>query len=365
MFEIRLVIGVIFSFALLSFHIWCLTILCRRKNLRSNRFNRLLLFLSLSDAFTGIEFICTVITRHFTIASDEDRKFLYLCNVLTNTMTGTLIFSIYQTLQICLQQLNATFVQKKRILNMMTSTASSVIGLGGIHVLSLIRFCIDSVTSPPPCNLLYTATMNFYFTGDFVSTLLMGLVIGCCGVIIIRLRRHNRIMKVKVLTDAQKAKHQTNDARMKKNMITLIVVIALTSMTTVPRQMCLYVYFLGYITTENLKTVLEILAITVLINPLCDPLVFLLRNEMLRKEFKCKCLRRRVGDINTPEATNFTAGTSIARETTLRESGESSKSPNSSLVKCQLRMSNTNIDKHAEKDLDLGVDLQQSLSTHI
>jgi hypothetical protein len=81
-------------------------ILVTTTKLTKSRFKTLVVFLSLSDAATGAEFLTHVVLNSFNYGQDS---ILYACLVLKHLIAGTVAFSLYQTLLICLDRLNATF----------------------------------------------------------------------------------------------------------------------------------------------------------------------------------------------------------------------------------------------------------------
>lgn len=130
--------GVICCIFVLIFNIWSLVILRKKKQIR--KFDRLVIALSVSDIFISLEYLYSLINDSFV-----DRSTLlyqYQSLITKHLIGGTYVFSLFQTVQICLEQLNATFFPKKRILKVLASKTASVICFTVCHLASLLRFIL-------------------------------------------------------------------------------------------------------------------------------------------------------------------------------------------------------------------------------
>lgn len=272
--------AVVFGFCSFLFHIWSLTVLCRFNNIRKNRFLCLVLNLSLSDAAASAEIIVFAILLSLGINE---------C-VFYHIVTGTLTFSLFQTFQICLYQLNATFVRKKRILQILTSKISSILGFVFTHVLTLAVYFVNvtftSHTLEPDC----TINLIFYYSIDIpiVALLFSISFITCVNIVRIKRRIENN---QEHMTEREKQKASKKRARIRQNMVTLSMVIMVTLIAYTPVEVYVLLYQIGFLVVSD-ETIMDYATVTVLVllNPLLDPVIYLIRMKIVRDKLRKICL---------------------------------------------------------------------------
>ena len=291
--------GLVASIFLLILHTFSLTILiCRRKTLGKNTFYRLVLYLSVSDACFGIEFIYSSLIYHF---SNHNWTYIYQDIIVTNLLGGTIVFSIFQTWQIYIEQLNATFAARKRHLTALTSTRTSGIGCIVCHLFTIFRIAADiskyKNTKPKADEISAAVNGVFYITVEFPGTLFLASNAILCILLLHRIRCQNKKIHQSngIITEQQHRQIKNNQLRIKQNMITLVILLFLAFISFAPRVM--FVSFM--LMTENTESAYWINIIhdtnfLLMVKPLFDPFVYILRIESVRNDVKrllCCCLK--------------------------------------------------------------------------
>ena len=105
----------------------------------------------------------------------------------------------------------------------------------------------------------------------------------------VRIKRHMR--KVVNLPSINKnLLYDLKSANLKRNIVTLVIIISLALIAYIPRELYLFIFHAsGLAHNESSIKAIEMLNTTVMINPLFDPVVYLIRMRVLRNELKCKC----------------------------------------------------------------------------
>ncbi|CAC5385129.1 unnamed protein product [Mytilus coruscus] len=279
------VIGLVIAIILLSFNGFSMYTLSRSKELKKKRILVLALCLSVSDSLIGLEFLYGSILN---LLKSNDTGYRYQCMVIRQFISGTIMASLLQTLIICLERINATFIIKQRILTALTSNISVAMCLLLPHVIALVRFGLDTLTGTFPCGVKYTAKLGFLYLHDIPAIFICCLIALSYGVVIFRITKKQKTIAVQVteLTGNQTEINWNKAFKMRQNMITLGIIIGLTFSSNLPRSvLVLYSYIVGgsdkamhYLWAAN--------NIFVLLNPLFDPFIYVLRIEKYREHLK-------------------------------------------------------------------------------
>ena len=105
--SVKTVIFLFISIGISILSISCLVVLAKEKKLKEKRFSTLTIFVSISDAATGL--LTAVITFHSILYSLTGSGFAPFCVITISLIVTTILFSLLQTLWICVERLIATF----------------------------------------------------------------------------------------------------------------------------------------------------------------------------------------------------------------------------------------------------------------
>lgn len=284
------IIGPVFlvcSFVCCVFNIFSLIILLRTIDLRKKQFYCLALYLSISDAVIGFETISFYFINQYT--EFTQLPLIITCTILKAFIAGTMIFSLVQVLMICFERLNATLqisnVNLKRI------TSNKAVGISFIitHLYTFTVPVVEFLQNGNPCDIKSTLLRFLIF--DFSVIILTVAIVTIYFLIIVRIVMQNKKMQafVEPLASKNNSEQDIKEStkRRKKNIITLgfIIIIALTS--TMPRFVTSGIaLYLG--NTAAITKSLEISNHFMLINPLMDPVIYILRIKEYRQRLRCK-----------------------------------------------------------------------------
>ena len=125
---------------------------------------------------------------------------------------------------ICLERLSSTFINKPRILHIVTSNICVVLCFVLINGFALLRFGLETLNGTFPCDQRYTATPSLLFSHDIPSLVILILVVLCYGVIMHRITKQRKTIGVQPVRNVS----ILVDNRMYKSVITLGAIIGLT-----------------------------------------------------------------------------------------------------------------------------------------
>ena len=285
--DAAILVGSIISGFLFVLH--CVSIYFTLTKLRKSRFFTLVLYLSISDSFVALEYIYLAILRTFNWEGDG---YLYQCMFVKQLLGGTVVSSLFQTAIIGIDRLNASFVPRKEILISLTSDRVVFISSFLLHLLSIIRFTTELRYEPYPCDVMYTLTPLIIYTLD-VSAITLVLII----VIMYWTTTYRVIFQMKTYNEQLQTTESSfsgleNRKKLRRNMITFGCIITLTLVSILPRSLvAFYIYIYGV--TEKTRAFIMIANSTLLIlNPLLDPIIYILRIRKFRNIIKaaiCIC----------------------------------------------------------------------------
>ncbi|CAC5364002.1 unnamed protein product [Mytilus coruscus] len=223
----------------------------------------------------------------------------YQCTILSHLTPGTILFSLLQTLFICLERLNATFAISNRILKQLTSNLSVGIGFIITHVYVLLRCIVELLDGegnsdkPKGCDPTYTFQKEFLLFNEIPNVVLVTVITSCYIAIIVRMvKQRKNLTEPEGLTDLQIKQNKKSALKMHRNVVTLSCIVVITLCAILPR--CIYgLYFQSRPDPyARVSSVHEAVNVILLLNPLFDPFVYILRMKEFRDRLKCHCFKR-------------------------------------------------------------------------
>lgn len=271
-------------------HCVCLSLLCSKSHLRQGQFIGLVMCLSISDIVTGIG-ACYTAFLGKTIYNTENRIH---CLLMFNFVgRGSMIFSIFQRVQICMEQLNATFVTKRTVLTALASYKATFVGLGVTFLSTIIWFIVDSFVLSTPCDRNYASSLEYFASRDIPGLILLSTIIGSYSVIVFRVMRHGQLQKRLRQHEGEKPRRNEHVRIMIRRMITLLIIVGFTVLSYLPRMLFVSSKVVSRDElTQSTFSVFTVLSLMAFINPLVDPFIYIFRLEKVREQFKPGCCRR-------------------------------------------------------------------------
>lgn len=272
---------------LLLFHGCSIYVSIISKELKKNHFLVLAMWLSLSDMTLGLEVIYHNIL-HFM--NSQSVAIQYQCMMITHLVFGTIMSAFIHVLLISVERLNATFVTKKGILTHLTSYKSVILCFILSHFIALFRFGMETIDGPKSCVSTNTASPEMLFSHDIPCLVIVVLIITCYGITVYRMINSNKIVP---LNATLSAKRMADAIRMRKNIVTLGLIMALALVVVLMR--CIAVTLLhldkgnGYYINDIVFKIFN--NVSLLLNPLLDPVIYVLRIKKYRDHLRCKCLK--------------------------------------------------------------------------
>ncbi|CAC5393681.1 unnamed protein product [Mytilus coruscus] len=272
-------------------HTCVIGIVVKSKNWSASRFLSLALFLSISDAAMMIETIWQAVVRGILTESNRG-SYHTQCIILYNMVSGTVTFSLLQTLFICFERLNATFTVSSLILRRLTSNVAVGVGFLTVHLYVLIRCLLDifaekNLGPPKGCDVTYTFQKGFFHFNATPQVLLVVLIAGCYMTIIVRIvKRKIKIFTIDGFTELQIEKKKKAVQKMRSNVITLSCIIGVSVCSILPRTVY-GLYIQNYpVSSEVTPTIATIVNSLLLLNPVCDPFIYIFRVRKLRESVR-------------------------------------------------------------------------------
>lgn len=291
------VLGLLLAAIIVVFHTCSLIISGTSKELTKSRFLQLALFLSLSDCALGLEIIYFHVLQYLKNGGDA---YLLQCMAITNIIGGTILSSLLQTLLICLERLHATYPIKLKILEALTGNKAVGICFASCHCFGLVRFGITTIGGPVPCDDKYTINPIMLFSNDLIVIILIITISVCYIVVIMRLLKQQKSIGLMLtgVSENQRSRANTSSLRMRKNALTLGMIIILTVIATLPRTITgMYSYAVGG--SEKAISVMWLTNNIMLVNPLVDPFIYIFRIKRCRDRLTCKRCGKTNDDIET------------------------------------------------------------------
>ncbi|VDI01540.1 Hypothetical predicted protein [Mytilus galloprovincialis] len=286
--------------AILLFHGCSMYVSTTSKELKKNRFLVLSMYLSLSDSALGLEFIYHNI---LVFMNSQGVTFQYQCLMIQHLAGGTIMSSLIQTLLICIERLNATFTIQKDILVFVCSNKGVLLYFILCHCIALLRFGIATVDGPVPCEPKNTATTILLFSHDIPCLCIVVAIVFCYGVVVYRMIRLQNFAQASSMTDSQVAKKKAKAIRTRKNVVTLGLIIAVSLVAVLPRSMLAFYFYMGNTSAITGTLIMIINNFFILLNPVLDPVIYVLRIKKYRQYLRCKCLKKNaVSDLTNSTA---------------------------------------------------------------
>lgn len=269
-------------------HVVSLCLLCSREKLRQSQFIRLVMCLSISDVVVGVG-ACYLATFGKSIYQPENQIH---CLFMTNFVgRGSMIFSIFQRTQICMEQLNATFVAKKKTLTALASYKRMFLGFGVTFLSTIVWFIVDCFVLDTPCDTGYAQSLEYFASRDVPGLLLLAIMAISYSVVF-RVMGDDKIQQRLAKACNQKPTRSEHTRKMVRRMLTLFIIVGSTIISYMPRM--LFVLSNLVSDQQNQGTFKTFAGLTLMgfIHPLVDPFVYVFRLENVREELKPACCRR-------------------------------------------------------------------------
>ena len=254
-------------------NVCALVILCTTKNLKRNRFNCLVLYLSVSDTAIGVQTFIKFTINSF--AEGEIQK--YICSVLGTFSTATTLFSMYQVLLICIERLNATYSVPNTHLKRVTSDRAVIFGFLLFQFYPLAICVYEIVTNETLCFILPTVVNITSIDTPIVAMTTVIIIL----YILTLLRIKKQQNKIRELTETALNRIE----RMKRNMITLGIIVFVTVTILVPRPIAAIIAFSAQ--NQMSRSMLKISTYLLVLNPIVDPLIYVFRIKTFRQRLFC------------------------------------------------------------------------------
>ncbi|CAG2202011.1 unnamed protein product [Mytilus edulis] len=218
-------------------------------------------------------------------------SFQYQCLIIQHLVGGTVMSSLIQILLICIERLNATFSTQKGILVFVCSNKGVLLYFILSHCIALLRFGMATIDGPVPCDPKSTTTTLLLFSHDIPCLCIVVAIISCYGVVVYRMIRSRKVCSRSRMTESQVAKKKAKDIRTRRNAVTLGLIISVSLVAVLPRSILVFYYNM-----ENKSALTGTLTIIfnnifLLLNPVIDPVIYVLRIKKYRQYLRCKCLK--------------------------------------------------------------------------
>ncbi|CAG2194081.1 unnamed protein product [Mytilus edulis] len=258
------------------------------------------MYLSLSDSALGLEYIYHSI---LVFVNSQGVTFQYQCLMIQHLIGGTVMSSLIHTLLICIDRLNATFTTQKGLLVLVCTNKGVLLYFILCHCIALLRFGMATIDGPVPCDPKNTTTTLGFFSHDIPCLCIVVAIISCYGFVIYRMIRSQNVLQSSSMTESQVAKKKAKDIRTRRNAVTLGLIIAVSLVSVLPRTMLVFSVYVG--TTSAITGTLALIFnnFFLLLNPVVDPVIYVLRIKKYRQYLLCKCLKNN----SVTDATNSTA----------------------------------------------------------
>ncbi|VDH95107.1 Hypothetical predicted protein [Mytilus galloprovincialis] len=273
---------------LLLLHGLSLYILNFSKELNHSPFLVLALYVSLSDITLGLEFLYHNVLRFM---NSQSAPFQYQYMAIRYLTCGTYLWSLMQTLLICIERLNAILITKKGILVYLTSNKCVVLCFILSLFIALLMFGVETIGGPVQPDPKNTATPLIVFSFDILNLCITVSIISVYVVVVNRIFHAQRNVQTSGLTASQSAKKTRDTKKMRKNVITLGMIIALVLVAFLLRSFAvLYLYTVNEYEIDDIVFII-CNNVFLLLNPLLDPVIYILRIKNFRDHLRCKCIR--------------------------------------------------------------------------
>lgn len=270
-------------------------ILLRSTTLRKKRFYCLALYLSISNAVIGLEFLMFIIVEAYLKSALAVITYTSLCTIVKVLCAGTVLFSIYQKLTICLERFNATLQISNRVLKQLTSGKAITLVFVVAHIYPSMAPITEHIRNENTCVVLSSTVRILAF--EIPAMLLTILTVGFYSLTIARvIRRHNKNQIAIAPTSScsqsqqgpqgQSGHGKESTKRMKRNVFTLGFIIVLGLVSILPICCTSLIAILNE-NTASTTTAMKYGNQFLFINAICDPIVYTLRIRQFRQKLQC------------------------------------------------------------------------------
>ena len=322
---VRTLIFLLISIGISILNISCLVVLAKEKKLKEKRFNTLTIFLSISDAATGL--FSAAMSFHSIYNSLTGNGFAPFCVITISLTVTTILFSLLQTLWICVERLIATFpTVRNPCLNVSVVFATIVIFIlcGCVSFPANIAYgniWSESCSAPSVYGKNRIAILNIY--QPIYLIIVVCIVATYIGVICrlykswkrihptvgaqLALRRYmntdtstmsmSPTQATGIVNDNTNSEYGTTSAqhqrthsgikRIRRMTITLGLLIMVMLLSVLPN-IIVGLVVISHPFNVKAHTALSVSNIFLFINPLFDPIIYVLRMRSFRQHLKCR-----------------------------------------------------------------------------
>lgn len=270
-------------------------ILLRSTALRKKRFYCLALYLSISNAVIGLEILMFIIVEEYLKTTLAVITYTSLCTIVKVLCAGTVLFSIYQKLTICLERFNATLQMSNRVLKQLTSGKAITLVFVVAHIYPSMAPITEHVRNENTCVVLSSTVRILAF--EIPAMLLTILTVGFYALTIARVIRRHKKNQISIAPTSSSSQGQQGSQsqtghgkestkRMKRNVFTLGFIIVLGLVSVLPRCCTSLIAFLNENTASTTKA-MQYGNQFLFINAICDPIVYTLRIRQFRQKLQC------------------------------------------------------------------------------
>lgn len=281
-----------------------LVILVRTIHLKKVRFNCLVLYLSISDTLIGLYVLISIINSRF--AAQNDRTLIYICTFFGSLTRATSVFSMYQVLLICLERLNATYNTTNSCLKKMTSDLAVAVGFVVLHAYPLAFWIYEIQMTEPACAIMPTTVQLISL--DIPAILLTSATVVLYCLIIRGIISRHKKMQSTMQQGQHNSRKGSGAINMRRNVLTLGIIVVCSALIVSPRSIASVT---SLITGKQFASILSVSTYIMVLNPVIDPIIYVLRIKRFRKRLRCYCCVAST-DIK-PGSTIATASTATPR----------------------------------------------------
>lgn len=285
--ESQFVYAFLIGFFSLILNLIAIGFLFGSKILRQSRFRTLVLCLSISDCSIVVQYVILSIFQNFDKGTDIT---IYGCMIMKHSLVGTLCFSAWQTTMICLEVLKATYQCDVKILKRLTSNRSIGVSFIVCQLYTTVPLIYEITQGMNACDVTYTLRLSFILSMDVPLFCYYMALVFLYGVVVVRMVKLIKLLSTDTSMDRKK---WNVIKRMKMNMITLGVIIAVTSLAVLPREIMSVVSM--FMEDDEHMTLYALIGNgALLLNPLLDPVIYVLCIKVIRRKVTSCCRRKRV-----------------------------------------------------------------------
>ena len=258
----------------------CITVLIKSPGLRKSQFHFLSLCLSIGD-FATMFLVVVLLTN--VVLETFGLNLPYLCSITSSQVYCSVLFSMFQTLSICIERYCATSAQNANIRILSKYLVKKKL-MAIIYVLCVVYTMAilfgSGLTIEKGC-IGNKYSFSYMYLKEFPIFLLFIYITVLYVIIIFRLRKiMNTLHFVTQDVPISESRHSHRIKRLKLNILTLGLIIIVLSVAVLPR---IIIAISGPTKSGNYGNIM------LMIPPLLNPIIYILRFVEFRDMIKPKC----------------------------------------------------------------------------